>query len=64
VPAAVADYLAAQNLPSRFAMAPHEEMAAIPWEDRPLLEVESAVPIRRTAWACSTATPASPRRAR
>ena len=40
VPAAVADYLAAQNLPPRFAMAPHEELAAIPWEDRPMLEVE------------------------
>ena len=40
VPAAVADYLAAQNLPSSFAMAPHEELEAIPWADRPLLEIE------------------------
>ncbi len=40
VPAAVADYLAAQNLPPRFAMAPHEELDAIPWGDRPMLEVE------------------------
>ncbi len=40
VPAAVADYLAAQNLPPRFAMAPHGELDAIPWGDRPMLEVE------------------------
>src|SRR3954465_11621509 len=30
VPAAIADYLAAQNLPSRFPMAPHPELVAIP----------------------------------
>ena len=65
VPAAVADYLAAQNLPSRFVMAPHPELPAIPWADRPLLELE-----RRRARAdgrgqpCSTAGPASPRPAR
>jgi L-lactate dehydrogenase complex protein LldG len=41
VPAAVADYLAAQNLPSRFVMAPHAELAGIPWKDRPLLEFEA-----------------------
>lgn len=40
VPAAVADYLAAQNLPPRFAMAPHPELTAIPWAERPLLEME------------------------
>jgi len=37
IPAAIADYLAAQNLPSGFAMAPHPELAAIPWSERPLL---------------------------
>jgi L-lactate dehydrogenase complex protein LldG len=37
VPAAVADYLAAQNLPSEFAMAPHPELQAMPWDARPLL---------------------------
>jgi L-lactate dehydrogenase complex protein LldG len=41
VPAAVADYLAAQNLPSRFVMAPHADLAGIPWKDRPLLEFEA-----------------------
>jgi L-lactate dehydrogenase complex protein LldG len=39
VPAAVADYLAAQNLPGEFAMAPHPELRAIPWSQRPLLRV-------------------------
>jgi L-lactate dehydrogenase complex protein LldG len=38
VPAAVADYLAAQNLPSRFVMAPHPELEAMPWDSRPMLE--------------------------
>ena len=38
VPGAVADYLAAQNLPSRLVMAPHPELRAIPWSARPLLD--------------------------
>lgn len=37
VPAAIADYLAAQNLPAEFVMAPHPELQALPWADRPLL---------------------------
>jgi len=37
VPGAVAEYLAAQNLPPAFAMAPHPELQALPWESRPLL---------------------------
>ena len=39
VPEAVADYLAAQNLPSRLVMAGHAELAAIPWSARPLLDI-------------------------
>jgi L-lactate dehydrogenase complex protein LldG len=39
VPGAVADYLAAQNLPGRLVMAPHPELQAIPWSARPLLEI-------------------------
>ena len=39
VPAAVADYLAAQNLPTAFVMAPHPELRAIPWSERPLLTI-------------------------
>ena len=37
VPDAVAAYLAAQNLPSELAMAPHPELQAMPWGARPLL---------------------------
>ncbi len=39
VPGAVADYLAAQNLPGEFVMAPHPELQGIPWSERPLLRV-------------------------
>ena len=39
VPGAVADYLAAQNLPSEAVIAPHPELRAIPWQDRPLLQL-------------------------
>jgi len=37
VPGAIADYLAAQNLPPDFAMAPHPALQALPWQSRPLL---------------------------
>jgi len=39
VPGAVADYLAAQNLPSELVMAPHLELQAIEWSARPLLRI-------------------------
>ena len=39
VPDAVADYLAAQNLPSDFAMSPHPELLGMPWFKRPLLQI-------------------------
>jgi len=39
IPAAIADYLAAQNLPSEFVMAPHPELQSIPWSNRPLLRL-------------------------
>ena len=39
VPGAVADYLAAQNLPTTCVMAPHPELRAIPWSARPLLTI-------------------------
>jgi L-lactate dehydrogenase complex protein LldG len=38
VPAAIADYLAAQNLPAKLVMAPHPELQSIDWSSRPLLE--------------------------
>ncbi len=39
VPAAVADYLAAQNLPTSLAMSPHPELRSIPWATRPMLAI-------------------------
>ncbi len=39
VPEAVATYLAGQNLPPELAIAPHPELRAIPWSDRPLLRL-------------------------
>jgi L-lactate dehydrogenase complex protein LldG len=39
VPGAVADYLAAQNLPTSLVMAPHPELRDIPWSARPLLTI-------------------------
>ena len=39
VPEAVADYLAAQNLPTDAAIAPHPELREIPWTDRPMLHL-------------------------
>ena len=39
VPDALASYLAAQNLPSQAAIAPHPELRAIPWASRPLLRL-------------------------
>jgi L-lactate dehydrogenase complex protein LldG len=39
VPEAIADYLAAQNLPGKMVMAPHPELQAIDWSTRPLLEI-------------------------
>ncbi|MCS6892631.1 MAG: LUD domain-containing protein [Rhodovarius sp.] len=41
VPAAIADYLLAHNLPARFAMAPHPELFALPWAERPMLKPEA-----------------------
>ena len=39
IPGAVADYLAAQNLPGHLVMAPHPGLRDIPWSNRPLLEI-------------------------
>ena len=39
VPGAVAAFLAAQNLPSELVMAPHPELRAMPWDEKPLLRV-------------------------
>ena len=37
----VGDYLATQNLPPRFVLAPHPDLAGLPWADRPMLEFEA-----------------------
>lgn len=39
VPGVVADYLAAQNLPTSLVMAPHPELQDIPWVERPMLRL-------------------------
>ena len=39
VPAEVARYLAAENLPAELAMAPDPALDAIPWDERPLLQI-------------------------
>lgn len=41
IPAAVAEYLAEQNLAPRFVMAPHPELQALPWVERPMLAFEA-----------------------
>jgi len=40
-PAAVAEYLASQNLPPELVVAPHPELVALPWSSRPLLRVHT-----------------------
>lgn len=41
IPPAIAQYLAAQNLPSRFVMAPHPELQGLPWDRAPMLAHEA-----------------------
>jgi L-lactate dehydrogenase complex protein LldG len=41
VPGAVADYLAASNLPASGVIAPHPELQALPWASRPLLALRT-----------------------
>jgi L-lactate dehydrogenase complex protein LldG len=40
-PAAIAEYLAAQNLPAKLVMAPHPELEGLDWSSRPLIEREA-----------------------
>jgi L-lactate dehydrogenase complex protein LldG len=39
IPALVADYLAAQNLPTTLRIAPDPSLTALPWGERPLLTI-------------------------
>ena len=40
IPAAVAVFLARENLPTRVVMAPDAALAGLPWESQPLLKIE------------------------
>ena len=51
VPAAIADYLAAQNLPTEAAIAPHPELRDIPWSDRPMLRLREGKAVASDAVA-------------
>src|SRR5207249_9562565 len=39
IPGEVARYLAAENLPAELVMAPDPQLDAIPWDQRPLLQI-------------------------
>ncbi len=41
IPAAVADYLKAGNMPPKVRMAPDPDLQALPWDTQPLLDVET-----------------------
>jgi L-lactate dehydrogenase complex protein LldG len=41
VPAAVADYLARENLPAKLRLAPDPAVTGLPWSTRPLLEIST-----------------------
>jgi L-lactate dehydrogenase complex protein LldG len=45
VPGAVADYLKQQNLPAQIRMAPDKRLDAIPWNNRPLLQIARGKPV-------------------
>ncbi len=40
IPDALARYLASENLPAAFRMAPHPDLEAAPWSERPALEIK------------------------
>jgi L-lactate dehydrogenase complex protein LldG len=41
VPAAIADYLAHENLPARLRLAPDPRLTGLPWQSRPLIEISA-----------------------
>lgn len=45
VPAAVAEYLSAQNLPAEAAVAPDKLLDTVPWSARPLLRLRRGKPL-------------------
>ena len=44
VPAALTDYLKAENLPAQVVMAPDTSLDSAPWDNEPLLEIRRGVP--------------------
>ena len=44
LPGAVAEYLAAQNLPAAAVLAPHPDLAAAPWGEPPWLAIRTGLP--------------------
>lgn len=57
LPAAVADYLAGQNLPPQLVATPDPAFDDVPWADRPLLEVRRGAPDKtdRVSVTCAAA---------
>ena len=41
VPAAIADYLASENLPARLRLSPDAKLTDLPWHSRPLIEIST-----------------------
>jgi L-lactate dehydrogenase complex protein LldG len=41
VPAAIADYLASENLPARLRLAPDKKLTGLDWKSRPLIEIST-----------------------
>ncbi len=41
VPAAIAEYLASENLPARLRLAPDARLTGLAWESRPLIEISA-----------------------
>ncbi len=41
VPAAIAEYLASENLPARLRLAPDSRLTGLPWESRPLIDIST-----------------------
>jgi L-lactate dehydrogenase complex protein LldG len=62
VPAAVADYLASQNLPSQAVLALNPALTDLPWADHPMLRLRTGLPEPedlvgiQTAWAAIAET--------
>ena len=50
LPAAIADYLAGQNLPADALVTNDDYFDGVPWDQRPTLEVRRGAQAKMTAW--------------